>query len=183
LIHDGPANWGQANVIPANDRCGVRWRAFTIPNIPALDRNTLRQNGFGGNSDDNNKINVRTWLFRIDHTFNSKFSISNTYYQNNRPRTAHCGGPQGCTTVNNGQTDSAKNDTYIGQGFFQRITNHFEHLQMNWVIKPNLFNHTTVAYDRWHMSGNQLAGGVVGTRSSDWVCRTHRYSTELVFLN
>ncbi|OLE16653.1 MAG: hypothetical protein AUG83_02220 [Acidobacteria bacterium 13_1_20CM_4_57_11] len=131
-----------------------------IPNIPALDRNTLRQNGFGGSSDDNNKINVRTWLFRIDHTFNNKFSISNTYYQNNRPRTAHCGGPQGCTTVHNGQTDSAANDTYIGQGFFQRITNHFEHVQMNWVIKPNLFNHTTLAYDRWHMQGNQLSGGV-----------------------
>jgi hypothetical protein len=151
---------GQANVIPAGDPLRSSLAAFTIPNIPALDRNQLKQNGFGGNSDDNNKINVRTWLFRIDHTFNSKFSISNTYYQNNRPRTAHCGGPQGCTTVNNGQTASAKNDTYIGQGFFQRITNHFEHLQMNWVIKPNLFNHTTVAYDRWHMAGNQLAGGV-----------------------
>jgi hypothetical protein len=151
---------GQANVIPANDPLRSSLAAFTIPNIPALDRSALRQNGFGGMSDDNNKINVRTWLFRIDHTFNSKFSISNTYYQNNRPRIAHCGGPQGCTTVHNGETDSAANDTYIGQGFFQRITNHFEHLQMNWVIKPNLFNHTTVAYDRWHMTGNQLAGGV-----------------------
>jgi hypothetical protein len=151
---------GQANVIPANDPLRSSLAAFTIPNIPALDRTALRQNGFGGNSDDNNKINVRTYLIRIDHTFNNKFSISNTYYQNNRPRTAHCGGPQGCNTVNNGETDSAKNDTYIGQGFFQRITNHFEHLQMNWVIKPNLFNHTTVAYDRWHMQGNQLAGGV-----------------------
>src|SRR5207248_11062155 len=87
-------------------------------------------------------------------------SVSNTYCQNNRPRTARCGGPQGCTTVHNGQTDSAANDTYIGQGFFQRITNHFEHVQMNWVIKPNLFNHTTLAYDRWHMQGNQLSGGV-----------------------
>jgi hypothetical protein len=151
---------GQANVIPANDPLRSSLAAFVVPNIPSLDRNALRQNGFGGNSDDNNKINVRTWLFRIDHTFNNKFSISNTYYQNNRPRIAHCGGPQGCTTVHNGITDSAQNDTYIGQGFFQRITNHFEHLQMNWVIKPNLFNHTTIAYDRWHMQGAQLAGGV-----------------------
>jgi hypothetical protein len=162
---------GQANIIPANDPLRSSLATFTIPNIPALDRTVcpdatgnlgtcVRANGFGGNSDDNNKINVRTWLFRIDHTFNSKFSVSNTYYQNNRPRTAHCGGPQGCTTVHNGQTDSAANDTYIGQGFFQRITNHFEHVQMNWVIKPNLFNHTTLAYDRWHMQGNQLSGGV-----------------------
>ncbi len=107
---------GQANIIPANDPLRSSLAAFMIPNIPALDRNTLAVNGFGGNSDDNNKINVRTWLFRIDHTFNNKFSVSNTYYQNNRPRTAHCGGPQGCTTVHNGQTDSAANDTYIGQG-------------------------------------------------------------------
>src|SRR5438067_2476089 len=162
---------GQANIIPANDPLRSSVAAFTIPNIPALDRTVcpdatgnlgtcVRANGFGGSSDDNNKIDVRTWLFRIDHTFNNKFSVSNTYYQNNRPRTAHCGGPQGCTTVHNGQTDSAQNDTYIGQGFFQRITNHFEHLQMNWVITPSLFNHTTLAYDRWHMQGNQLSGGV-----------------------
>lgn len=151
---------GQANIIPANDPLRSSLAAFVVPNIPNLDRNALRQNGFGGNSDDNNKINVRTWLLRIDHTFNNKFSMSSTYYQNNRPRIAHCGGPQGCTTVHNGITDSAQNDTYIGQGFFQRITNHFEHLQMNWVIKRNLFNHTTIAYDRWHMQGSQLAGGV-----------------------
>ncbi|HKV80978.1 MAG TPA: TonB-dependent receptor, partial [Candidatus Sulfotelmatobacter sp.] len=40
------------------------------------------------------------------------------------------------------------------------ITNHFEHLQMNWIIKPNLFNHTTLSYDRWVMLGHQLSGGV-----------------------
>jgi hypothetical protein len=131
-----------------------------VPNIPQPNRDTLRQNGFGGNSDDNNKINVRTWLFRFDHTFNDKFSIANTYYENIRPRIAHCGGPQGCNTVNNGETASAKNDTYIGQGFYQRITNHFDHVQMNWIIKPNLFNHTTLAYDRWQMLGHQLSGGV-----------------------
>jgi len=85
--------------------------------------------------------------------------------------------------VNNGQTDSAKNDTYIGQGFFQRITNHFEHLQMNWVIKPNLFNHTTVAYDRWHMSGNQLAGGVGWNQKLGLGLPDAPVFTELVFLN
>jgi hypothetical protein len=31
---------------------------------------------------------------------------------------------------------------------------------MNWVIKPNVFNHTTVAYDRWVMNGHMLSGGV-----------------------
>src|SRR5215470_6844768 len=151
---------GQANIIPTNDPLRSPVAAAVIPLMPALDRDTLRANGFGGNSDDNNKINVRTWLLRIDHTFNNKFSISNTYYENIRPRIAHCGGPQGCNTVNNGETDSAANDTYIGQGFYQRITNHFDHIQMNWIIKPNLFNHTTIAYDRWMMLGHQLSGGV-----------------------
>jgi len=158
---------GKANIIPnpsslTPDPLWSPVATMVIPNIPAPDRTVLASsapNGFGGNSDDNNKINVRTWLFRFDHNFNDKFSINNTYYENIRPRIAHCGGPGGCTTVNNGETASAKNDTYIGQGFYQRITNHFEHLQMNWIIKPNLFNHTTLAYDRWQMLGHQLAGG------------------------
>lgn len=148
------------NKIPTGDPLRSPLAAAVIPNIPALDQNTLFLNGFGGNSDDNDKINVRTWLFRFDHNFNDKFSINNTYYENMRPRIAHCGGPGGCNTVNNGETASAKNDTYIGQGFYQRVTNHFEHLQMNWIIKPNLFNHTTLAYDRWQMLGHQLSGGV-----------------------
>ena len=151
---------GQANIIPATDPLWSPLATAVIPNIPALDRETLRVNGFGGSSDDNDKINVRTWLFRFDHNFNDKFSISNSYYENIRPRIAHCGGPQGCNTVHNGETSSATNDTYIGQGFYQRITNHFEHLQMNWIIRPNLFNHTTLAYDRWMMLGHQLSGGV-----------------------
>jgi len=157
---DGTPISGQANIIPANDPLWSPLATAVIPNIPGLDRNQTRVNGFGGSSDDNNKINVRTWLLRFDHTFNDKFTINNTYYENVRPRIAHCGGPQGCNTVNDGETASAKNDTYIGQGFYQRITNHFEHLQMNWIIKPNLFNHTTLAYDRWMMLGHQLSGGV-----------------------
>lgn len=148
------------NIIPATDPLWSPLATAVIPNIPALDRQTLRVNGFGGSSDDNNKINVRTWLFRFDHNFNDKFSINNTYYENIRPRIAHCGGPQGCNTLHDGEKSSAQNDTYIGQGFYQRITNHFEHLQMNWIIKPNLFNHTTLAYDRWVMLGHQLSGGV-----------------------
>jgi hypothetical protein len=157
---------GQANIIPKADQLLSPMAAAVVPNIPKPDQNTIFQNngmlpnGFGGTSDDNNKINVRTWLFRFDHTFNDKFSIANTYYENVRPRIAHCGGPGGCNTVNDGETASAKNNTYIGQGFYQRITNHFEHLQMNWIIKPNLFNHTTFAYDRWQMLGHQLSGGV-----------------------
>jgi Carboxypeptidase regulatory-like domain len=153
---------GQANMIPANDplMSGNAGGQVVAGLIPALDRNTLfSPNEFGGTSDDNDKINVWTWLFRVDHTFNDKWSLSFTYFQNHRPRTAHCGGPQGCNTTHGG-ADSAQNTSYIGQGFYQIITNHFAHLQLNWVIKPNMFNHATLAYDRWNMNGHQLSSGV-----------------------
>ncbi len=154
---------GQANIIPSTDplMAGNPAGQAVAAIIPSLDRNTLfSPNEFGGTSDDNDRINVWTWLLRVDHTFNDKWSASLTYFQNYRPRTAHCGGPGGCNTVHNGQTDSQANDTYVGQGFYQLITNHFAHLQLNWVIKPNLFNHATLAYDRWVMNGHQLSSGV-----------------------
>ncbi len=152
-----------ANVIPANDPLlkGNPGAQYVASIVPSLDRNTLfTANEFGGTSDDNDKINVYTLLFRIDHTFSDKWSLSFTYFQNHRPRTAHCGGPEGCNTVNNGQTDSQANDTYLGQGFYQLVTNHFAHLQISTVIKPNLFNHATLSYDRWLMEGHQLSSGV-----------------------
>lgn len=154
---------GTANMIPSTDPlwAGNKGAQYVSSIIPALDRNTLFvPNEFGGTSDDNDKINVWTWLLRVDHTFSDKWSMTFTYFQNHRPRTAHCGGPEGCNTENNGQTDSEANDTYLGQGFYQLITNHFAHLQLNTVIKPNLFNHATIAYDRWVMDGHQLSSGV-----------------------
>src|SRR6185437_5705663 len=62
---------GQANIIPASDPLRSSLAAAVIPNIPGLDANTAlgTPNEFGGTSDDNNKINVRTWLLRVDHTF------------------------------------------------------------------------------------------------------------------
>ncbi len=149
------------NIIPSNDPLlSQTLMKNYVPLIPPLDRDTQEFNEFGGTSDDNNKINVWTWLLRMDHTFNDKFSMSNTYYENNRPRIAHCGGPGGCSVPNDPVNDSKANNTYIGQGFVQKITNHFDHLQFNWVIKPNVFNHTTVAFDRWHMQGHSLSGYV-----------------------
>jgi Carboxypeptidase regulatory-like domain len=152
-----------ANMIPGDDPLltSNKGAQYVSSIIPSLDRNSLfTPNEFGGTSDDNDKINVWTWLFRIDHTFDDKWSASFTYFQNHRPRIAHCGGPEGCNTPENGETDSQANDTYLGQGFYQLITNHFAHLQINTVIKPNLFNHATIAYDRWSMDGHQLSSGV-----------------------
>ena len=149
---------GQANMIPISMFSPVS--AKIIPLIAQPDRQALVNNGYGGTSDDNNKINVRTWLLRWDYAFKDKFKLSNTYYSNHRPRTAHCGGPGGCNTQYDGELQSDKNDTYFGQGFYQLITNEYEHLNFDWVMKPNIFNHATVAYDRWSMSGHSLSGGV-----------------------
>ncbi len=154
---------GQANIIPAGDPLRSQIAAKWIPLIPQPDRvqtNLNVPNGIGGFSDDNKKIDVRTYLIRVDHSFNPKFRMSNTYYQNYRPRVARCGGPGHCDTKFDGLNSSAKNDTYIGDGFFQLITNHYEHLQFDWVLKPNVFNHTTLAYDRWTMAGHSVAQGV-----------------------
>ena len=151
---------GAANIIPANDPLRSQIAAKYVPLIPSPNRETLSQNEFGGTSDDNNLIDVRTWLGRVDHTFNDKFSMSDSFYANRRPRVAHCGGPGGCDTQHSGVSDPQANDTYIGQGFDQTITNRFEHLQFDWVLKPNLLNHTTLAYDRWHMKGHSISGGV-----------------------
>ena len=148
------------NIIPANDPLRSAIAAKLVPLIPQPDRQTLINNEYGGTSDDNNKINVRTWLLRGDHTFNDKFRMSNTWYTNNRPRIAHCGGPGGCDVPNDPATSPGKNDTYIGQGFFQLITNHYDHLQFDYIVKPNVFNHTTIAYDRWVMGGNSLSAKV-----------------------
>jgi len=163
-----------ANVIPSADPLHSSIASKIVPLIQPLDKQvspSVAPNGFGGVSDDNNVISVKTWLLRIDHTISDKFQASNTYYENYRPRTAHCGGPSGCNTANNGQTDSQANNTYFGQGFFQLITNKYDHFQLSWVAKPNLFNHTTLAYDRWYMGGHSLAGGVgwPGVLGTPWI--------------
>jgi hypothetical protein len=153
---------GQANIIPANDPLRSAVAAKIIPYIPTdFARDTIfTPNQFGGSSDDNNKIDVKTWLIRVDHSFSDKFKLSNTFFMNERPRVAHCGDIGHCTSgvTADPQLKSADN-TYFGQGFWQRVANRFDHLQLDYIIKPNLYNHTTLAYDRWYMGGHSLSSG------------------------
>ena len=72
----------------------------------------------------------------------------------------NCGGVGGCTTEFSGETEPEKNNTYIGEGFYQRISTHHAHQQFDWIIRNNLVNHSTVAWDRWFMGGNSLSAGV-----------------------
>ena len=59
-----------------------------------------------------------------------------------------------------GELEPEKNNTYYGAGFYQRISTHHAHQQFDWVIRSNLLNHSTIAYDRWFMGGNSLSAGV-----------------------
>ncbi len=60
---------------------------------------------------------------------------------------------------NNPETEPQKNTDYYGDGFFQRISTQHLHQQFDWIVRDNLLNHSTVAYDRWFMGGNNLAAG------------------------
>ncbi len=65
----------------------------------------------------------------------------------------------GCTTQFDGATEPQKNNTYYGNGFYQRISSHHAHTQFDWIIRHNLLNHTTVAWDRFFLGGNPLSAG------------------------
>jgi len=124
------------------DRAGL---AFNVAGNPAGDQNWL--------------LDARTIEFRVDHEFNPNFRMSESFYWGHRPSIRNCGEVAGCVTQFDGQTEPQKNTNYYGNGFYQRITTHHTHTQFDWIIRNNLLNHTTVAWDRWFMGGNPLSAG------------------------
>ena len=149
------------NIIPAGHPLRSAIAAKIIPLIPQPDRPGRAFNVAGNpNGDQTWELDAKTWLARIDHSFTSNFKMSHTFFLNERPAIRNCGGVQGCTTRFDGKTESEKNDDYVGEGFYQRIATRHAHQQFDWIIRNNLLNHTTVAFDRWLMQGNPLAAGV-----------------------
>jgi len=149
------------NVIPGNDPL----RSAVAAKIAALmvepDRPGTAFNVAGNPAGDQTwELNARNILVRADHSFSPNFRMSHSFYWNRRPSIRNCGGVGGCTSEFSGETDPAKNDTYIGEGFYQRISTHHAHQQFDWIIRNNLLNHSTVAWDRWFMGGNSLSAGV-----------------------
>jgi hypothetical protein len=149
------------NVIPAGDplRSVVANRISSLMVRPDLaDRvsNNVRGNPAG---DQTWEIDARNIMFRVDHNFTPNFRASHSFYWNRRPSVRNCGEVAGCDVPSNPETDSAQNTDYYGNGFFQRISTHHAHQQFDWIIRDNLLNHSTVAYDRWFMGGNHLAAG------------------------
>ena len=119
--------------------------AFNVAGNPSGDQNWL--------------LNARTIEFRVDHAFTQNFRMSESFYWGHRPSIRNCGEVAGCVVKFDGETSPEKNTDYYGNGFYQRITTHHAHTQFDWIIRPNLLNHTTIAWDRWFMGGNPLSAG------------------------
>jgi hypothetical protein len=149
---------GQANIIPGNRFSTVASRIAGLMVSP--DRPGLLNNVAGNPAGDQNwLLDARTIEFRIDHEFTPNFRMSESFYWGHRPSIRNCGEVAGCVTQFDGQTEPQKNTNYYGNGFYQRITTHHTHTQFDWIIRNNLLNHTTVAWDRWFMGGNPLSAG------------------------
>jgi Carboxypeptidase regulatory-like domain len=146
------------NIIPGNDPL----RSAVAPRIAALMVHPDRP-GVAFNV----AVGAQTWLlnarnieFRVDHAFTPNFRISESFYWNHRPAIRNCAGVAGCATQFNGETEPQKNSSYYGNGAYQRVSTHHAHTQFDWIIRPNLLNHTTIAWDRWFIGGNPLSAGV-----------------------
>ncbi len=148
------------NVIPANDPMRSLVASRIVPLMVHPDRPGTSFNVAGNPAGDQTwELNARNIMFRVDHNFSRNFRASHSFYWNHRPSVRNCGEVAGCTVPNNPETEPQKNTDYYGNGFFQRISTAHAHQQFDWVIRNNLLNHSTVAYDRWFMGGNHLAAG------------------------
>jgi hypothetical protein len=148
------------NVIPGNDPLRSQVAARVAALMVRPDREGISNNVAGNPAGDQTwELNARNILGRVDHNFTPNFKMSHTFYWNRRPSIRNCGGVGGCTTEFSGELEPEKNTSYIGEGFYQRISTHHAHQQFDWVIRNNLLNHSTIAYDRWFMGGNSLSAG------------------------
>jgi hypothetical protein len=153
---------GQANIIPASRFSAVASRISALMNHP--DRAGTAFNVAGNPAGDQTWVlNARVIEFRVDHQFTPNFRMSESFYWGHRPALRRCNQSGRCTAevLNNAQTAPEKNTSYYGNGFYQRIATHHAHTQFDWIIRSNLLNHTTIAYDRWFMGGNHMSAGAM----------------------
>jgi Carboxypeptidase regulatory-like domain len=154
------------NQIPANHRLRSIVASNIVPLMVEPDRAGLSNNVAGlGTGDQTWELDARNIMFRIDHNFVPNFRSNFSFYWNRRPSVRNCEGVDGCNYQFDPEKESARNTEYYGGGFFQRISTHHAHQQFDWILKPNLLNHSTIAWDRWFMGGNHLSAG------ADWPAR------------
>jgi Carboxypeptidase regulatory-like domain len=131
-----------ANMIPANDpllsKVSEKYAAL-IPG-PAAGRENLISNNYQTPANDS-FIHDKTIVVRVDHSFSDWFKMATTVNWDTRPRITNCSYLGGCTGY------PAPQNAYIGNGYYQRIRDTLVHQQFDWVIRPTIFNHTTVAYE------------------------------------
>jgi len=147
---------GQANIIPANDPLRSQIAAKLAALIPPPDRPGLIDNAFEPSG--NQYITPKTLFVRVDQAFGNNFNMSTSVNANTRPSLRQC------ASFNRGCNFTSPS-TYFGEGFYQDITTRTVHQQFNWIIKPNLFNHTTLSFDRWVLPANPVSAG------QHWVSR------------
>jgi hypothetical protein len=149
------------NVIPAGDPLRSQVAAQIAAILPDPDRAGITNNVAGNPAGDQTwELDARVLLARIDHNFTPNARLSLSGFYNNRPSIRNCGGLFGCTTQFDGETEPEQNTDYYGDGFYQRIYTVHAHSQFDWIISSNLMSHSHVSWDRWHMGGNPLSGGV-----------------------
>ena len=148
------------NQIPANHPLRSLVASRVVPLMVSPDREGLSNNVAGlGTGDQTWELDARNIMFRIDHNFSQNFRANHSFYWNRRPSVRNCEGVDGCNYEFDPEAESAQNTDYYGNGFFQRISTHHAHQQFDWIIRNNLLNHSTIAWDRWFMGGNHLSAG------------------------
>ena len=142
-----------ANMIPSTDPLLSAVSAKYTKLIPGPSPSRINQmiNNYQTPANDY-YIWDKTVIARVDHSFTDSFKMSTTVNWDTRPRITNCSQLGGCTNF-----PSTPADTYIGNGYFQRIRDTIVHQQFDWVIRPTLFNHTTVAYESMDHPNNALA--------------------------
>jgi hypothetical protein len=148
------------NSIPSTDPLRSQVAARIAALMVRPDRPGISNNVAGNPAGDQTWVlNARNISARVDHGFTPNFRMSHSFYWNHRPSIRNCGEVGGCSTEFDGETQPEKNTSYYGSGFYQRISTAHAHQQFDWVIRNNLLNHSTIAYDRWFMGGNSLSAG------------------------
>ncbi|MGH9720328.1 MAG: TonB-dependent receptor domain-containing protein, partial [Bryobacteraceae bacterium] len=148
-----------SNRIPASLRSNVANQLAALMVRP--DRPGTSLNVAGNPAGDQTWIgDFRTILFRVDHNFNDKFKTTTSFFWPHRPSIRNCGEVGGCNSQFDPRVSPEKNNTYIGNGFYQRIATQHATQQFDYVIKNNLLYHATVSWDRWFMGGSPISAGV-----------------------
>lgn len=132
-----------ANIIPATDPLLSKVTARYVKLIPEPSPSKVSQITDNYQTPANDSyIHDKTIIARVDHSFSDWFKMATTVNWDTRPRITNCSQLSGCSGY-----PSTPINTYIGNGYFQRIRDTVVHQQFDWVIRPTIFNHTTVAYE------------------------------------